>query len=178
MLGNGVEGGCAALVAVDAAEPTEVPDGLAPGEAVALLADGRTALARPGRRPSGRGSGVAVTATADGVGGLLLQLALRAGADAVVGLAGGGRFLVFGAAGGPMTSAADAERPRAHRDHARVHGPRPRRPAGPVEEGARAGSTAGRLRPTIGQRVPFAEAAAAHAAIESRATIGTTLLIP
>lgn len=36
----------------------------------------------------------------------------------------------------------------------------------------------GRIRPTIGQTFPLAEAAAAHAAIESRATIGKTLLLP
>jgi NADPH:quinone reductase len=35
----------------------------------------------------------------------------------------------------------------------------------------------GRLRPVVGQRVPLAEAAAAHAAIEARATVGKTLLV-
>jgi NADPH2:quinone reductase len=35
----------------------------------------------------------------------------------------------------------------------------------------------GRLRPVIGQRFPLAEAAAAHAAIEARATVGKTLLV-
>jgi NADPH:quinone reductase len=34
----------------------------------------------------------------------------------------------------------------------------------------------GRLHPIIGQRFPLAEAAAAHAAIQSRTTIGKTLL--
>lgn len=37
-------------------------------------------------------------------------------------------------------------------------------------------AAAGRLRPLIGQRFPLADAAAAHAAIESRATVGKTLL--
>jgi NADPH2:quinone reductase len=37
---------------------------------------------------------------------------------------------------------------------------------------------AGRLKPIIGQTYPLADAAAAHRAIESRATVGKTLLIP
>ena len=37
-------------------------------------------------------------------------------------------------------------------------------------------AAAGRLRPVIGQRFPLADAAAAHAAIGSRSTIGKTLL--
>lgn len=43
---------------------------------------------------------------------------------------------------------------------------------------ALAEAAAGRLRPTIGQTFPLEEAAAAHAAIERRATVGKTLLIP
>jgi NADPH2:quinone reductase len=34
------------------------------------------------------------------------------------------------------------------------------------------------LRPTIGQRFALDEAAAAHAAIESRRSLGKTLLVP
>ena len=41
---------------------------------------------------------------------------------------------------------------------------------------ALAEAAAGRLRPVIGQEFPLAEAARAHAAIESRQTIGKTLL--
>ena len=36
---------------------------------------------------------------------------------------------------------------------------------------------AGRLRPVIGQRFPLERASDAHAAIESRATVGKTLLV-
>jgi NADPH2:quinone reductase len=37
-------------------------------------------------------------------------------------------------------------------------------------------AAAGQLKATIGQRFPLADAAAAHRAIESRATLGKTLL--
>jgi NADPH2:quinone reductase len=36
----------------------------------------------------------------------------------------------------------------------------------------------GTIRPIIGQTFPLDDAAAAHAAIESRTTIGKTLLLP
>jgi NADPH:quinone reductase len=43
---------------------------------------------------------------------------------------------------------------------------------------ALAEAAAGRLRPIIGQTFALADAAAAHIAIERRATIGKTLLLP
>jgi NADPH:quinone reductase len=42
---------------------------------------------------------------------------------------------------------------------------------------ALARAAAGRLRPTVGQTFALARAAGAHAAIESRATVGKTLLM-
>ncbi|RLV08805.1 NADPH:quinone reductase [Streptomyces griseocarneus] len=39
-------------------------------------------------------------------------------------------------------------------------------------------AVAGRVKAVIGQRFPLAEAAAAHAAVEARTTVGKTLLIP
>nr|WP_204342750.1 zinc-binding dehydrogenase [Micromonospora terminaliae] len=87
---TGGTGGYAERVAVDQSAPLPVPDGLALDAAVALLADGRTALmlARAaGLRPGQR---VLVEAAAGGVGGLLTQLATAAGAR-VVAAAGGPR---------------------------------------------------------------------------------------
>jgi NADPH2:quinone reductase len=64
-----------------------VPDGLATRDAVALLADGRTALALAGRADLRAGETVLVEAAGGGVGTLLVQIARRAGAR-VVALAG------------------------------------------------------------------------------------------
>jgi NADPH:quinone reductase len=77
-------GGYAEQVVVDAADPYPVPDGLALGEAVALLADGRTAIALARAAAIEPGDRVLVTAAAGGVGSLLVQLARTAGAKHVV----------------------------------------------------------------------------------------------
>ncbi|MEU4834520.1 zinc-binding dehydrogenase [Streptosporangium sp. NPDC023615] len=89
---TGGSGGYAERVAVDASALFAVPDDLALDDAVALLADGRTATMmiratapRPGER-------VLVEAAAGGVGSLLVQLARAAGAT-VVAAAGGSRKL-------------------------------------------------------------------------------------
>ena len=85
-------GGYAERVAVDAGRLIEVPDGMALREAVALLADGRTALALAGRAELRAGNTVLVEAAAGGVGTLLVQIARNAGAR-VVALAGQERKL-------------------------------------------------------------------------------------
>lgn len=226
-------GGYSQRVVVGAADPIAVPSGLAPGEAVALLADGRTALAlvrAAALTPTDR---VLVTAAAGGVGSLLVQLAAAAGVDTVIALAGGankvavatelgadvavdytadgwpdavraragsptvvfdgvggdvaaavldlvepgGRYVLFGAASGAM---ADAEAVTARAVDvlaglALIKGPDDNR-ALVVDALDRAAART--LRPLIGQRFPLADAAAAHAAIEARATRGKTLLIP
>lgn len=221
----GGTGGYASRVVVDAASPFDVPDGLALDEAVALLADGRTAtmLIRAARLSPGKR--VLVEAAAGGVGSLAVQLAKAAGgrviaaaggerklavarelgADATVDyrepgwparagtvdvvldgvggeiaaaafelLAPGGRMLTYGLASGvwaTVTPEAAAAR------GVELIRPRPT-PAELREyvESALAEAAAGRLRPVIGQRFPLDRAADAHAAIESRATIGKTLL--
>jgi NADPH:quinone reductase len=58
--------------------------------------------------------------------------------------------------------------------------PRLRRPDGlrELETHALAQAAAGRLVAPVGRRFPLAEAAEAHTAIETRATVGKTLLVP
>ena len=80
-------GGYAERVAVDARRLIEAPDGVPLRDAVALLADGRTALSLVGRAGLRAGETVLVEAAAGGVGTLLVQLARQAGAR-VVALAG------------------------------------------------------------------------------------------
>ncbi|MFC0529580.1 zinc-binding dehydrogenase [Phytohabitans kaempferiae] len=222
-------GGYASRVVVDATAPFEVPEGLPLDEAVALLADGRTATMLIHLAAPTAGERVLVEAAAGGVGTLAVQLAKAAGArvvaaaggenklavarslgadvtvdyrdpswpdrvraeaggldvvlDGVGGtigraafelLAPGGRMLSYGLASGEWASippelAAEREvtllSPR----------PTPQELRGYVES-ALAEAAAGRLRPLIGQRFPLDRAADAHAAIESRATVGKTLL--
>jgi NADPH:quinone reductase len=80
-------GGYAERVAVDASRVIEVPDGVSLRDAVALLADGRTALSLVARAGLTPGDTVLVEAAGGGVGTLLVQLARRSGAR-VVALAG------------------------------------------------------------------------------------------
>ena len=87
-------GGYAERVAVDAGRPVQVPDGLTLRDAVALLADGRTALALAGRAGLRPGDTVLIEAAAGGVGTLLVQLARNAGAR-VVALVGQSRKLAI-----------------------------------------------------------------------------------
>src|SRR5215470_12222428 len=76
-------GGYAERAVAAAGQLVEVPDGLALSDAVALLADGRTALALAGRARLGKEDTVLVEAAAGGVGTLLVQLARNAGARVV-----------------------------------------------------------------------------------------------
>jgi NADPH2:quinone reductase len=231
-------GGYADRVVVDAADPVPVPEGLARGMAVALLADGRTALSLTRAAAITTGDRVLITAAAGGVGSLLVQLARAAGARHVAAVAGsarkldlartlgadvvadysspgwadqvravtgtldvvldgvggeignealellgrGGRFLAYGAASGTFAGASGIER----RDiesrgidfipgNTMVRTAEDNRAL--VEQGL-ALAAAGRLQPTIGQVFPLSRAADAHAAIESRSTVGKTILVP
>lgn len=85
---TGGSGGYAERVVVRAAEPYDVPAGVDLRTAVALLADGRTALGLARAADLGGGDRVLVTAAGGGVGSLLVQVARRAGASTVVALAG------------------------------------------------------------------------------------------
>ena len=208
----------------------EVPAGLGLDAALALLADGRTAMSLVRAAAPRAGERVLVEAAAGGVGSLLVQLSAARGADVVAAaggerklelarelgarvavdyrepdwaervrearggvdvvfdgvggevaqtafelLAPGGRMVSFGLASGQWAQLSEEE--AAARGVSLV---RPGRPT-PEEqreltESALAEAAAGRLRPVIGQRFPLERAADAHAAIESRATVGKTLL--
>lgn len=87
-------GGYAQRAAAPSLQLVEVPDGVALRDAVALLADGRTALALIRQAQPSAGDTVLVEAAAGGVGTLLVQLARNAGAR-VVALAGQQRKLAL-----------------------------------------------------------------------------------
>jgi NADPH:quinone reductase len=92
MTATGGAGGYADQVVVDAADPIPIPDGLEPEVAVALLADGRTALALARAAAITPADRMLVTAAGGGVGSLLVQLA---GARQVVAAASSDRKLAL-----------------------------------------------------------------------------------
>jgi NADPH2:quinone reductase len=110
----------------------------------------------------------AVDVVFDGVGGAIARTAFEL-------LDRGGRMVSFGLASGSWADVSE--------ELATERGVTLVRPsATPAElreytESALAEAAEGRLRPVIGQRFPLGEAAAAHAAIQSRATVGKTLLV-
>lgn len=221
-------GGYASRAVAHAEALIAIPDELETADALALLADGRTAVLLMDSAAIRPGETVLVEAAAGGVGSLLVQLAHAAGAlvigaaggerkleiatslgadrvvdygradwteqvaepvdvvfDAVGGHIGeaafglvrdGGRFCAFGMASGAF-SAVD-EKAAAARRITLVRGMRAGR-----EELRNAALTAlhhaaqGRLKPLIGQTFALQDAAAAHRAIEARATVGKTLLV-
>jgi NADPH2:quinone reductase len=85
---TGGTGGYAEKVVVDAANLVDVPGGLGLAPAVALLADGRTALALVEAAALRPGDVVLVEAAAGGVGSLLVPLAVAAGATVIAAVGG------------------------------------------------------------------------------------------
>ena len=223
-------GGYAERAASPASRLIDVPDALAMRDAVALLADGRTALALAARADLRGGETVLIEAAGGGVGTLLVQIARNAGARVValaghprklalardlgadltvdyrhdgwerqvrdatgqvdvvfdgvggeIGLAAfgllgaGGRFCPFGMASGSFT-AVTPEHAAAWRISLRSGAAASPEELALLARTALAEGAAGRLRPVVGQEFELAEAAAAHAAIEARETIGKTLL--
>lgn len=90
--GLGGSGGYAALAVASISDVIDVPDGVPITDATALLADGRTALGLHQIAAPQPGETVLVEAAAGGVGSLLVQLAVNAGAT-VIGAASGERKL-------------------------------------------------------------------------------------
>jgi NADPH2:quinone reductase len=86
--GTGGTGGYAELALAAAADLVPVPDGLALTDAVALLADGRTALGLHRFAAARTGETVLVEAAGGGVGTLLVQLATAAGARVIAAASG------------------------------------------------------------------------------------------
>lgn len=80
---TGGKGGYAERTVVPRSAPIPVPAGLALADAIALLADGRTATALIRAAAPRPGETVLVEAAAGGVGSLLVQLARNAGAQVV-----------------------------------------------------------------------------------------------
>ena len=109
--------------------------------------------------------GLSVDVVFDGVGGDVGRAALEA-------LRPGGRFVRYGMASGAFTNVPE------DRDVELVGLQRPS-PAQMSEltREALARAAERRLRPVVGQTFGLAQAAAAHAAIEERRTVGKTLLV-
>ena len=113
------------------------------------------------------------TVALDGVGGALGRGALEL-------LAAGGRLILFGfASGAPTELSAGDLLSRGLTVSAAIGARIAQRPGGvrDLEERALAAAADGRLVPLV-QRFALAQAAAAHAAIEARATVGKTVLVP
>jgi NADPH:quinone reductase len=232
-----LSGGYAELSLVDAGSLHELPDGVDDAAAVAMIGTGRTAFAILEQARLSADDVVLVTSAAGGLGVLLVQAALDAGA-LVVGAAGGaekaervrqlgaavsadydqdgwtddvraaldgrevsvvldavggvrgraalellgldGRFLVYGFSSGEPTPLTVFDLVgRGISASAAIGARMLRRPGGlrDLEEAALAALTGGRLVPLL-TRFPLAEAAAAHAALENRQTVGKVVLIP
>ena len=104
----------------------------------------------------------------DGVGGSIGRSAFEV-------LDRGGRMLSFGMASGQWTDI--SEEAAAGRGVTLVNLPRPTpEEMRTLTEGVLTLAATSRLQPVIGQRFPLDQAAEAHRAIESRATVGKTLL--
>jgi NADPH:quinone reductase len=116
--------------------------------------------------------GSAVTVALDGVGGELGRAALEL-------LGPGGRLIVYGVASGAPTQLSVGDLFSRGLTVSAAIGPQiQRRPGGMrgLEEEALAAAAAGRLVPLV-QRFALADAAAAHAALAARATVGKAVLV-
>ncbi|MET0134411.1 MAG: zinc-binding dehydrogenase [Kibdelosporangium sp.] len=216
---TGGTGGYAELAVASAEDVVPVPSGVALRDAVALLADGRTALLLHSAAAVKAGEQVLVLAAAGGLGSLLVQLAVSSGARVVgaargkasliIGLgaehvvdysrpdwaqqvvsASGGVDVVFDGVGGPvgaqaLTTIRSGGRISIHGmasgsytepgDVTVVDADGAATPS--LSEQALRLAAAGALRPVIGQTYPLAAVAEAHRAIDTRATVGKTLLV-
>jgi NADPH:quinone reductase len=117
--------------------------------------------------------GAEVTVALDGVGGEL-------GREALELIGAGGRLILFGFSSGEPTRLSAGDLFSRGLTASAAIGPRMlKRPGGmrDLEEQALAAADEGRLVPLV-QRFALADAAAAHTALETRATIGKAVLVP
>lgn len=115
-----------------------------------------------------------VTVAMDGVGGTIGRGALEL-------LGPGGRLVMFGFSSGELTELTAGDLFSRGLTASGAIGPRIlKRPGGmhALATQALAEAASGRLVPLVGQRFALADAAAAHTAIETRATMGKTVLVP
>ena len=96
---TGGSGGYAERAVADAAGLVDVPGELSMADAVALLADGRTAVGLARAAELRAGETVLIEAVADGVGSLLVQLARNSGARVVAAAGGPRKVSLAGKAG-------------------------------------------------------------------------------
>ena len=118
--------------------------------------------------------GRAPTVVLDGVGGASGRAAMEL-------LGPGGRLIIYGLSSGEPTRLSAGDLFERGLTASAAIGPRLlQRPGGMrgLEEQALAAAASGRLAPVVGRRVPLAQAAAAHAAIEARETVGKVVLVP
>lgn len=116
-----------------------------------------------------------VSVVLDGVGGPTARAAVAL-------MPRGGRLVSFGWSSGEGTGLTEAGLRARGLTAAMAVGPGAAAPPTPqalhaLAQRALAAAAAGRLRPSL-QRYPLADAAAAHAALESRATMGKVVLLP
>ena len=100
---TGGSGGYAEQVAVSAAGLISVPAGVTTADAVALLADGRTAMALMAAAAIQPGETVLIEAAAGGVGSLLVQLAGSTRAKVVAAVGGPAKMAVATGLGADVT---------------------------------------------------------------------------
>lgn len=179
-------GGYAELAVRDLAALHVIPGHLADDAAVAMIGTGRTALAILGTARLEASDVVLVTAAAGGLGSLLVQGAGNAGAT-VAGVAGGAAKVdvvrQLGAAiavdyNVPDWPAALREQLAGRQLTVALDGVGGQIGRHGLEERSLAAAASGDLRPLIGPHFRLAEAAKAHRAIETRTTVGKTVLIP
>ncbi|WP_431890098.1 alcohol dehydrogenase catalytic domain-containing protein [Cellulosimicrobium funkei] len=175
-------GGYARLAVVPVEALHRIPDHVTAPDALAMIGTGRTAVGILDLAGLAATDTVVVTAAAGGLGTLLVQSALAAGARVV---APTGRLVLYGWASGAPNRAGDVDHPDgktgAHGGTPDVrwavgHRARPWGDLSALQERALALAADGTWR-VVTHQIPLAEAARAHRELEARATTGKVVLV-